>query len=111
MFDPLTVTLLIKLVANCASIAVTLYLTYLSFDRIREFWRVRRAMLDADSELLPFTVHERMAAGGFRTVYGVFDSSRGTAGDVVEAWSNEVDPELREIHKVHDVAVYGRDAI
>ncbi len=99
---PFVLAAIAVFVASAAVVA----LVVICWDDIVNWFHARRNLVEADKDKLGFTLQERLKAGKFRVVQGVFNRRTNTVvdGRVVEA--DDMDRKLKQVHSVEDLVIY-----
>lgn len=96
--------LALKALATAAVVVITL--SILTFERIKNWFRERTQLYEADKANVAFSLQERLANNRFKTVYGVFNTRRNAILDAETVISEEVDGKLTRLHRQDDLVVY-----
>lgn len=89
-----------------AQVAAAIYIVFLTFAEIVDWFSSRRSMSDVNKERLGFTLQDLMASGQYRTVQGVFNKAAGTVEATRAINSSQVDAELAGYHQGNRLVVY-----
>jgi hypothetical protein len=78
----------------------------LNWDRIISWFRSRTALNQADKDNLAFTIQEKLKAGDFKTIQGVFNKRTVDIKDAVVYEHKGMDAQLAQAHTNHQLAIY-----
>jgi hypothetical protein len=94
---------IILLAIAAAQIASAIYIVYLVFAEIIDWFQSRRKV---NRDQLCFTLQQRLASGNYKTVQGVLDKSTNKLDKVRQIESSRIDDELAAYHRFDDLVVY-----
>lgn len=89
-----------------SQIAAAIYIAYLVFSEIVDWFRSNRKLAANDRREIGFTLQKRLADGKYNTVQGVFNQETNSLGKVRQIKSAKVDNELAGYHKKDELVVY-----
>ena len=92
-------------VAGIAAGAV-IYLLCLYWDDIVNWLQGRTSLKESDLDNIGFSLQERLSSGGYKTVYGIFNSRTNTVLDATGVSSTKIDDRLSREHRNSPLVVY-----
>jgi hypothetical protein len=102
----MAIELIIMAALAIAQIAAAVYIVFLTFAEIVDWFANRRSMSGVDRNRLGFTLQDMMNNGEYRTVQGVFNKAAGTVEDARTVNSSQVDDTLAGYHQDQRLVVY-----
>jgi hypothetical protein len=94
---------IILIAIAAAHIASAIYIVYLVFGEIIDWFRSHRKV---NRDQLCFTLQERISSGDYKTVQGVLNKSTNKLDKVRQIESSRIDDELADYHRFDDLVVY-----
>jgi hypothetical protein len=104
MIDILLV--LLKAVAVAGATAAVVVLAILVLSDVIEWFQARQQLCQADSDMIAFTLQDRLANGRFKTVQGVFNKKTSLVVEGRRIESERVDKKLAGLHRDGGLAIY-----
>ena len=92
-------------VAGIAAGAV-IYLLCLYWDDIVNWLQGRTSLKESDLNNIGFSLQERLSSGGYKTVYGIFNTRTSKVLDAEVVSSNKVDDRITREHRSAPLVVY-----
>ena len=92
-------------VAGIAAGAV-IYLLCLYWDDIVNWLQGRTSLKESDLDNIGFSLQEKLTSGGYKTVYGIFNTRTSKVLDAEAVSSDKVDDRLRLEHRSAPLVVY-----
>lgn len=89
-----------------AQVAAAIYVVFLTFAEIVNWFDSRRNLSTVDRDRLGFTLQDMLNNGDYRTVQGVFNKTSETVEDARTVTSNQVDDQLSGYHRGKRLVVY-----
>jgi hypothetical protein len=87
-------------------IAAAIYVVYLVFSEIADWFQSNRKLAANDRREIGFTLQKQLANGDYNTVQGVFNKSTKSLGKVRAINSARIDDRLAGYHKNKKLVVY-----
>ncbi|MFB9451715.1 hypothetical protein Dvina_20500 [Dactylosporangium vinaceum] len=100
------IELIIMAALAIAQVAAAIYIVFLTFSEIVDWFSNRRSMSSVDRSRLGFTLQDMMNNGQYRTVQGVFNQAVGSVEDARTITSGDVDSTLAGYHQDQRLVVY-----
>ncbi len=103
--DPITVSLLIAASVMLAGAAVV-FIAYLTYNFIVNWFRNRSAIKEQDKDNIAFTIKEAMQSGNYKVIQGIFNTrtEEFVESQVIE--TKELDNDLNYLHSDTKLVLY-----
>jgi hypothetical protein len=92
-------------VAGIAAGAV-IYLLCLYWDDIVNWLQGRTSLKESDLDNIGFSLQEKLTSGGYKTVYGIFNTRTSKVLDATGVSSTKIDDRLSQEHRSAPLLVY-----
>ena len=83
-----------------------IYLLCLYWDDIVNWLQGRTSLKESDLNNIGFSLQEKLASGGYKTVYGIFNTRTSKVLDAEAVSSDKVDDRLRLEHRSAPLVAY-----
>jgi hypothetical protein len=103
--DPITISILVAATVFLAG-AVVVFIAYLTYNFIVNWFRKRSAIKEEDKANIAFTIKETLDSGNYKLVQGIFNTSTEEIVDYQVIETEELDNDLDEIHSDNELALY-----
>lgn len=98
--------MLLKAVAVAGATAAFVVIASLVLQEVINWFQARQHLCQADSDMIAFTLQEKLASGNFKTVQGVFNIKTSLVVEGRRIESERVDEELAGLHRNGGLAIY-----
>ncbi len=105
--DPLTIALLLKVIALAGSRTTELNVFLLTYDEIIDWFTDHRALMESEKGTFAFTLQQKLAADHYKTIQGFFNEPTHRIVTARSIVSQRVDSKVAAIHTTEELAIYG----
>lgn len=102
--DPITIGIIMAAVLAISTAVV--FIAYLTYNLIVNWFRNRFDIKEQDKDNIAFTIKENLESGNYKIVQGVFNTRTEEIVDSQVIETEELDNELDEIHSDLPLVVY-----
>jgi hypothetical protein len=97
---------IIEAIRKAIAALKTIFTKFLSWLRILGWFRKKEPVKNSDPDNLALTLQEKLNNGKFSTVMGIFNARTGELVDGEVISSEQIDPQLAEVHRNNELVVY-----
>lgn len=106
--DPITTIFLLKMLEAALGgfiFAFVVMLTMLYFNSMIEWFRNKSHLKQSDTNNIAFSLNSR-TENRYSTIYGIYNTSNDTVLDAQKVNSNDIDGQVKLMHKDSKLAIY-----
>jgi|SanBayMetagenome_1026888.scaffolds.fasta_scaffold08471_2 hypothetical protein len=99
-----TLALIALITSIVANIAITVYIVYLTFQDVVNWFRNRQSQIN--KRKVAFTLQQQISSGKHKTIQGIFDTGSNDLNEARIINSDSVDSRIADAHRYNELVLY-----